>query len=116
MLEPVDTVLSQDKHSSECFISETSEYYFNKTVDLLKDKEIRLILLAAPYIITNDEIPVYHWISNYAESRDITFMNMTDDSLLEEISFKRAYMNDSRHVNPNGAEIVSGLLSDILRN
>lgn len=115
-LEPVEAILCQDKQSYECFINEKSEYYFNRIIDMLKEANIRLVLLASPYIITNDEIPVYNWISEYADENQITFLNMTNDSVLEKAGFRREYMNDSRHVNPNGAEIVSAYLSSLLKD
>lgn len=113
-LAPENAVLRQDKSSIEKYMQPETKEWFYRIIDLLEANNIEVIFYAAPYIITDYELPVYNWIEEYSKESGIPFFNLTDNDTLEKLAFTKKYMNESRHVNKEGAEYVSACLGDFI--
>lgn len=80
-------------------LSAKSEKYLRKIIDFMKQKEeSRLILIAAPYLITGEDQKAYNRIAEIAKEEEITFLNYNE--YYEEIGldFDRDF-NDESHLN-----------------
>ena len=109
-----DRILQQDYQNDEMVMSDSDYSWFVRTIDLCREKNVYVILFAAPYYITDYETGIFNQIEEYALSNDIPFLNLTKNDMLESVSFYRKYMVDSRHVNKSGAEKVSEILGDFI--
>ncbi len=109
-----ELLLQQDILNNDSDMSPENFKWFERTIELCQEKDVSVILYAAPFYITNNEIGIYNQIEEYALLKNIPFLNLTRNDILESAVIYRGDMNDARHVNENGAEKVSEILSDYI--
>lgn len=95
-------------------LSAKSEKYLRKIIDFMEQKEeSRLILIVAPYIITEDDQKAYNRIAEIAEEEEITFINYNE--YYEEIGLDFDLdFNDESHLNYWGSCKFTDYLGEFL--
>lgn len=94
-------------------MSPKSEQYLEMIVDLCKEERIPLVLICAPYPVSDGEQSVYNYVSDFAQERGIPFINynlMYDDL---GIDFATDFASD-QHLNYQGAKKFTEALGEYL--
>lgn len=95
-------------------LSAKSEKYLRKIIDFMEKKEGELILIAAPYVITEEDQKVYNRIAEIAKEKGITFINYNE--YYEEIGLDFEHdFNDESHLNYWGSCKFTDYLGKFLR-
>lgn len=94
-------------------LSAKSEKYLYKIIKFMEKKEGKLILIAAPYVITEEDQKVYNRIAEIAKEKGITFINYNE--YYEEIGldFEKDF-NDESHLNYWGSCKFTDYLGEFL--
>ncbi len=95
-------------------MSQEAQKYFDRIINMLQSKRIKILFFTTPYYLVSEEYPVFHALNDYSVSNDIPFLNLSENDVLADLNFKREYLHDSQHVTESGATIVSDCLSDFL--
>jgi len=94
-------------------LTEKSEEYLMKIIDLTRENGIELYLLATPYPVRKEEQAVYNYISKLAKENEIVFNNT--NYLYEEIGIDfNTDFSDHSHLNVAGSEKFTGYLGGVL--
>lgn len=109
-----EKLLSQDNQTEKLDISEYSRKYLDMILNLLEENNIKVLFAVSPYYVSNSEFSVYNYLKAMSEKNDYAFLNMADNAELIKMDFKRSFMNDFRHVNSEGAKVVSRFLGDFI--
>ncbi len=102
----------------ESMVSDTTRHYLDQCVKLCKDNNIQLIFMTPPtsmshiYSISNFQ-DVIDYITNYARENNIPYRNMNYLKGKEKL-FPDSTMYDYKHLNKQGAAIVSEKYAEIL--
>ena len=87
--------------------------YLLKIIDYTKKRDTKLILMVAPYIVTDEDMRTYNQIAEIAAEHHITFINFNDYYNEMELDFQKDF-NDESHLNYQGSCKFSRLLGKIL--
>lgn len=94
-------------------LTEKSEKYLRKIISLTQKKNTRLVLIVAPYIITNEDMSTYNKIEAIAAEEGITFINYCEYFDEIGLEFDKDF-NDESHLNYWGSckftEFLGGFL------
>ena len=99
-------------------ISDKTKLYLDKCVQLCKDNNIQLVFVSPPtsmahiYSISNFQ-DIVDYITDYANKNNVPYHNL---SYLKdrEILFPDTMFYDFKHINKNGAAVVSEKYAEIL--
>ncbi|MCM1125242.1 MAG: hypothetical protein NC429_02090 [Lachnospiraceae bacterium] len=94
-------------------LSEKSEKYLRKIIDFMEKKEGELILIVAPYIITEEDQKVYNQIAEIAREEEITFINYNEYYKEMGLDFGQDF-NDESHLNYWGSCKFTNCLGEFL--
>ncbi|MCD8250002.1 MAG: hypothetical protein LUC60_09175 [Lachnospiraceae bacterium] len=87
--------------------------YLDKIVDLCKAEGIELILVKTPS--TAASVEKYNYLAQYADSRDIEYVDYNAQSVYEETGYEFASDNhDGGHLNVWGAKKVTDYIGNVL--
>lgn len=96
-------------------ISEKTEKYLRKIIDLSKEKKIPLCLISTPYILSMEDQKIYNRVAQIAEQQNVPFINF--NLLYDEIGLDFDLdFADTSHLNHNGNPKFSRYLADYLKN
>lgn len=85
-------------------MTEKSQYYFDKIVELTKEKGIELLLLCAPYLLEEEDQQVYNAIARQAEENGLLFLNYNTTPLYREMGMDFSTdFADHAHLNEVGS-------------
>lgn len=94
-------------------LSAKSEKYLRKIIDFMEKKEGELILIAAPYIITEEDQKGYNQIAEMAEEEQVIFINYNEYYKEMELDFGQDF-NDESHLNYWGSCKFTNYLGEFL--
>lgn len=95
-------------------IDSESEMYLRKILDDAKDKDVHVILTAAPYYVKDIEMERYNYVHQIAQEYDVPFLNFNDENLINEVGLINNDMVDYYHVDYSGALKITSYLSEFL--
>lgn len=79
-------------------LTEKSELYLRKIIEYTKKRDSELVLMAAPYVMTNEDMRAYNKIAEIADEEGVLFINFND--YYEEIGLDfEQDLNDESHLN-----------------
>lgn len=86
-------------------MTEKSQLYFDRIVELTKKEGIRLVLVTAPYLLTEEDQMVYNRIAELAKEAGLSFLNYNTTEQYREmgLDFSTDYA-DHTHLNMGGSE------------
>lgn len=87
--------------------------YLMKIINYTKKRDTKLILMVAPYIVTDEDMRTYNQIAEIAAEHHITFINFNDYYNEMELDFQKDF-NDESHLNYQGSCKFSRFLGKIL--
>lgn len=79
-------------------LSDKSEKYLKKIIDYMKEKDSELILIAAPYVVTNEDQKTYNRIAEIAKEERISFIDYNEYYDEIGLDFEKDF-NDESHLN-----------------
>lgn len=79
-------------------MTEKSELYLRKIIEYVKSKDSELVLMAAPYVMTNEDMRTYNKISEIADEEGILFINFNEKYEKIGLDFEQDF-NDESHLN-----------------
>lgn len=79
-------------------MTEKSEVYLRKIIEYVKSKDSELVLMAAPYVMTNEDMRTYNKISEIADEEGILFINFNEKYEKIGLDFEQDF-NDESHLN-----------------
>ena len=86
-------------------MTEKSQLYFDKILELTKKEGIELALVSAPYLPEPEDQEVYNYIERIAEEEGILFLNYNTTPMYEEVGVDFAVdFADHTHLNEAGSE------------
>ena len=86
-------------------------YFFEKFIQLARDKHISLVCCVSPIYKSYYERSCYQSVMDLCMKYDVPFLYMSDD---EELSWNKEYFQDRIHMNDNGArEYTQKLMAHI---
>lgn len=96
-------------------MSEKSELYFRKIIELAKEKQIPICVVVSPYpTITETEEKIYNYVSDICDEYDVNYINY--NFYVEEIGLviNQDFYDDS-HLNDTGGEKYAKVLGEYLK-
>ena len=90
-----------------------SERYLRKIIDYTKSKGSELVLIVAPYIITDADKMTYNRIEEIAVQEDVTFIDYNEYYDQMELDFEKDF-NDDSHLNYWGSNKFTDYLGSYL--
>lgn len=94
-------------------ITAKNEQYLRAIIDLAKEHEIPLVLMATPYCVTNKEQSQFNRVAEIADEADVPFINF--NLCYEEIGLDFATdFADGHHLNYLGTPKFTRVLADYL--
>lgn len=102
-----------DEHITE--ISVSSKEYLDKICELTKENDVKLLLMAAPYEVLNEQQEQYNWIREYAAENEIPYINFNHAVDGLELDYGSDF-RDVGHLNNIGAQKVTESLITYARN
>lgn len=105
-----------DYETDECGgLTEKSEEYLVKIIELARENDIDIYLLSTPYVLTREEKMTFNEIENLASSYEVEFVDYND--LMEDIGLRYDVdMNDYSHLNYGGSVKFSEYLGAELKS
>jgi hypothetical protein len=87
--------------------------YLNKIIELAKSKNIELLFVVNPYVLSTEDQEVFNSAAQLAKENNIKFINY--NLLYDEVplDFNSDFM-DSSHLNNNGSKKISKHLANVL--
>lgn len=79
-------------------LSDKSEKYLKKIIDYMKEKDGELILITAPYVVTNEDQKTYNRIAEIAKEEGISFIDYNEYYDEIGLDFEKD-LNDESHLN-----------------
>ena len=95
-------------------LSEKTEKYYVKMIELAKEHNIPFITIIAPYNIPEREYGYYKYAEKIAAEHDVPFININEDYDSINLDFKTDF-SDATHLNHAGAKKLSVYLGDYLK-
>ncbi len=96
-------------------LTEKSEEYLRKIISYTREKECRLILIAAPYVITAEDQRTYNRIEKIAAEEGVPFINYNEYYDEMGLDFSSDF-NDESHLNYWGSCKFSSYLGEYLKS
>ncbi len=94
-------------------LTDKSEKYLMKFIDLAKKNDIELFFIAAPYVAENKDMEAFNRVAEIAAENEIEFMNMNYNYDEIGLDFEKDF-NDYSHLNYEGSckftEFLAGQL------
>ncbi len=107
------TPIVEDETIDSAVTSEVEVEYLNKIVDLCYDEGIEVILTYNPS--TTDTVAKYNALRQYADRRNVAFIDFNLESVLTEMSYDYNQDNEgSTHVNFWGAQKLTNYIGQYL--
>ncbi|MDO4283802.1 MAG: hypothetical protein Q4C60_00570 [Eubacteriales bacterium] len=102
--------------SEEQPMTEKSQYYFDKIVELTRQEGIQLALICAPYQMEEGDQRVYNAIEKQAEQNGLLFLNTntTEHYRAMGLDFSQDFA-DASHLNTEGSRKYTGYLGKWLK-
>ncbi len=100
-----------DRSEKKLTYDETKKYYFEKIIQLCRDKHIRLVFFASPYY-KNTSDSQFAYVKSVAKKYGIPFYDFSCD---RRYVYKKDWFYDSVHMNVHGATEYSKEVGGILR-
>lgn len=94
-------------------LSEKSEKYLRKIIDFMEKKQGELILIATPYIMTEEDQKVYNQIAEIAREEEVAFINYNEYYKEMGLDFGQDF-NDESHLNYWGSCKFTNYLGEFL--
>ena len=94
-------------------LTEKSEKYLRRIISYTKKKGSKLVLMAAPYVLTAEDKLTYNQIEEIAEAEGITFVDFNEYYDEMGLDFTRDF-NDDSHLNYWGGCKFSDYLGEFL--
>ncbi len=94
-------------------LTEKSEKYLRKIIAYTKEKGSKLVLMAAPYVVTEEDKLTYNQVAEIAESEGIVFVDFNEYYDEMELDFAQDF-NDASHLNYWGGCKFSDYLGEFL--
>lgn len=79
-------------------LSNKSEKYLKKIIDYMKKKDGELILITAPYVVTNEDQKTYNRIAEIAKEEGVSFIDYNEYYDEIGLDFEKDF-NDESHLN-----------------
>lgn len=79
-------------------LTEKSEYYLKKIIQYVKDQGSELVLIAVPYIVTNEDKKTYNRVTEIAAEEGLIFINYNEYCTDMGLDFETDF-NDDSHLN-----------------
>ena len=79
-------------------LTEKSELYLREIIEYTEKKGSKLVLMAAPYVMTNEDMRTYNKIAEIADEEGILFINYNDYYERIGLDFEQDF-NDASHLN-----------------
>jgi hypothetical protein len=97
-------------------LKEESQYYYEKILEICKENQIDIVLLAMPRL-SNADYGEYLAVKAFADKHNLMFIDYNLPDLMSEVGFDpNIDMVDEGHLNSCGAEKFSKHLALILQN
>lgn len=97
-------------------MTEKSQIYFGRIIDLCKEEKIPLVLITAPYLVEESDQMIYNEIEYQAKVHGIIFKNFNLPEIYREMEIDfAADFADHAHLNTQGAQKYSRLLASWLK-
>jgi len=97
-------------------VTERSEEYLRKIIELCKSEGVELWFFITPYAITEDDQKIYNYIENIAIEEGIPYVNLNDPEYIKAMDFDfSCNLADELHVNIAGSEKLSDFLGSYLK-
>lgn len=113
--EVINIDSSVNNYNKRLPIPEENLKYLNKIVELSKEENFKLVLIASPYGVSLEQQGVLNSIQDFSEENGIDFINF--NNLFDELNLdSKTDFYDLGHTNVYGAEKVSKYLSEYLQN
>lgn len=96
-------------------LTDKSEKYLRKIISYAEEKECRLILIAAPYVMTAEDQRTYNRIKEIAEEEGIPFINYNEYYDKMGLDFDTDF-NDESHLNYWGSCKFTSYLGEYLKS
>lgn len=95
-------------------ISEKTEKYYIKMIELAKKHNIPFITIISPYNMSQKEYGYFKYAEQIAKEYDVPFININEDYNSINLDFKKDF-SDAGHLNNAGAKKLSIYLGDYLK-
>lgn len=95
-------------------LAEKCETYFRKILDLCREEQIPILLVASPYYLHEQEQRRFNRIGEIAEEYGVTFLNFNENYQELSIDPKTDFC-DLAHMMPSGVEKYSSYLADYMK-
>lgn len=95
-------------------LSEKTEKYYIKMIELAKKHNIPFVTIIAPYNIPQSEYGYFKYAEKIAKEHDVPFININEDYDSINLDFKKDF-SDATHLNNSGAKKLSIYLGDYLK-
>lgn len=92
-----------------------SEKYLRKIIEYTREKNIRLALIAAPYVVTEEDKKVFNRIAGIAASENITFIDYNEYYDEMALDFEKDF-RDNSHLNYWGSCKFTAFLGEFLKS
>lgn len=96
-------------------LTDRNEKYLRKIIELAKRRDIPLVLMVAPYVLTNEDMRIYNRISEIADEYNIDYINFNYHYDNMSLDFSKDYA-DNAHMTYRGSEKFSKYLGKYLKN
>ncbi|HOO27526.1 MAG TPA: hypothetical protein PLU43_03605, partial [Lachnospiraceae bacterium] len=94
-------------------ISEKAEKYLRKIIELTKEENIPLLMISAPYVVTEDAQMLYNYVFDIADESDIAYIDFNKPYEEMDLDFQTD-MAENLHLNESGNEKFSKYLGECL--
>ena len=95
-------------------ISEKTEKYYIKMIELAKKHNIPFITIIAPYNMSETEYGYFKYAEQIAKEYNTPFININEDYASINLNFKKDF-SDEGHLNNAGAKKLSKFLGDYIK-
>ncbi|MDE7009170.1 MAG: hypothetical protein K2P07_13615 [Lachnospiraceae bacterium] len=96
-------------------LTEKSELYLRKIIKYVKDKDSELVLMAAPYVMTGEDMRTFNKIAEIADEEGILFVNFNHMYEKIGLDFLEDF-NDESHLNYWGGCKFTDFLGEFLNS
>ncbi len=96
-------------------LTSKSEKYLHKIIEYTKSKGSELVLIASPYVITDEDKMTYNKIEEIAKQEDITFIDYNEYYDEMGLDFEQDF-NDDSHLNYWGSVKFTDYLASYLNS
>lgn len=113
--ESIPITLKEFSYVNEKNISAENIEYLNKIVELSKEHNFKLIFLASPFQLTEENSQLNAAIASYANEKNVTFIDMNKKYDELDLNAKIDFY-DTGHLNYSGAQKATKYIGDFLKD